>query len=226
MPGEEMHTLTKEIDPVCGMAVDPARAKATFDHAGKKYVFCCQSCADKFRAAPEKYLDAKPPQHTHMDHRSQFVQVGGIKSAAAAAAPTTAPAKAAPTPQPAAPAPTQQAYVCPMCPEVRESRPVACPKCGMALEPELATAPTTRIEYTCPMHPEIVRPAPGACPICGMALEPRTVAVAQEENHELVSMPRRSWSSVALPIPRAAPAMSDLSHGQPVQNIRTMRAMG
>ena len=44
------------------------------------------------------------------------------------------------TPAPAAapaPAPAATAYTCPMHPEVRQDRPGACPKCGMALEPEL-----------------------------------------------------------------------------------------
>ncbi len=48
-----------EKDPVCGMTVDPARAKATHEHAGKTYYFCCQSCKDKFTADPEKYLAPK-----------------------------------------------------------------------------------------------------------------------------------------------------------------------
>ena len=30
-------------------------------------------------------------------------------------------------------------YVCPMDPEVRQSEPGACPKCGMALEPEMVS---------------------------------------------------------------------------------------
>src|SRR5207244_1014794 len=68
----------------------------------------------------------------------------------------------------------QREFTCPMHPEVRQSGPGACPKCGMSLEPSSAVAPT-RIEYTCPMHPEIVRDKPGNCPICGMALEPRTI---------------------------------------------------
>lgn len=33
-------------------------------------------------------------------------------------------------------APAGTFFVCPMCPEVRESKPVPCPTCGMALEPE------------------------------------------------------------------------------------------
>ena len=73
------------------------------------------------------------------------------------------------------PPPVGTLYFCPMDPEVRQDHPGSCPKCGMALEPDLSTVPATRVEYTCPMHPEIVRSEPGACPICGMALEPRTV---------------------------------------------------
>ncbi|MCK6479993.1 MAG: heavy metal translocating P-type ATPase [Planctomycetes bacterium] len=36
----------------------------------------------------------------------------------------------------AAAAPPGTVFVCPMCPEVRETRPVPCPSCGMALDPE------------------------------------------------------------------------------------------
>ena len=38
----------------------------------------------------------------------------------------------------ATPAPPGTTYVCPMDPEVRQSQPGACPKCGMALEPDLS----------------------------------------------------------------------------------------
>ncbi len=55
-------------------------------------------------------------------------------------------------------------YVCPMDPEIRQDHPGACPKCGMALEPDLSTLPATRVEYTCPMHPEIVRDCAGRVP--------------------------------------------------------------
>ena len=98
-------------------------------------------------------------------------------------------------------------YVCPMCPEVRASKPSACPSCGMALEPDVPIA-SSRIEYTCPMHSEIVRSAPGSCPICGMALEPRTVTAASEENPELRDMTLRFWISLALTLPLLAIAMA------------------
>jgi heavy metal translocating P-type ATPase len=95
-------------------------------------------------------------------------------------------------------------YVCAMCQGVESTRPGACPKCGMALEP--AAPPQKVVQYTCPMHPEILRDKPGACPKCGMALEPMT-AVAQEDNPELRDMTRRFWTGAALAVPLLALAM-------------------
>jgi P-type Cu+ transporter len=125
-----------------------------------------------------------------------------------------------PVAKPATPAPKPsepRIYTCPMDPEVRQAGPGACPKCGMALDPEIAVAPR-KVEYTCPMHPEIVRPGPGSCPICGMALEPRTVTAVEEENPELRDMTRRFWISVALTVPLVFLAISDMIPGQPVQH--------
>lgn len=59
-------------------------------------------------------------------------------------------------------------HACPMHPEVCQSLPGNCPKCGMALEP---ATPPVEGHYACPMHPEVVGGAPGRCPQCGMALE-------------------------------------------------------
>ncbi len=48
-------------DPVCGMMVDPAKAKHRHEHEGKEYVFCNPKCLEKFRANPSAYLvEAKP----------------------------------------------------------------------------------------------------------------------------------------------------------------------
>jgi len=102
-------------------------------------------------------------------------------------------------------APAGTTYICPMDPEVRKDAPGACPKCGMAVEPEL-TAAATKTEWTCPMHPEIVRDAPGSCPICGMALEPRMVQV-EEDNAELRDMTHRLWISAVFTVPLVAFAM-------------------
>ena len=117
------------------------------------------------------------------------------------------------------------AWVCPMDPDVREAEFGACPKCGMALEPEVAAAPATRVEWTCPMHPEIVRDMPGSCPICGMALEPRTVVVGEAPNPELVSMWRRFWTSAALTVPLLVVAMGHYIPGQPLAHVMPPGAM-
>ncbi|MEE8395550.1 MAG: heavy metal translocating P-type ATPase, partial [bacterium] len=104
------------------------------------------------------------------------------------------------------------AWICPMCPEVREERPVPCPKCGMALDPETPVLAATRTEYTCPMHPEVVQDGPGSCPKCGMALEPRTVSL-EEDNPELRDMSRRFWLSVVFTAPLLALAMGHMVPG-------------
>ncbi len=214
------------------MTVDPERAPAKAEHAGKSVYFCCARCAEKFRADPERYLNAK--SHEPMSRpgaAAQFVQLGQIK----AAPPEALTAVASAARQPAAheillqqkpSAPRTAVYTCPMDPEVRQEHPGACPKCGMALEPDVPAAPATRTEYTCPMHPEIVRAEPGSCPICGMALEPRTATVEEEENPELVSMTRRFWFSLALTVPVLFLGMSAMIPGQPVHRALSMRAMG
>jgi len=113
------------------MTVEPGRAAATAEHAGKTYYFCCRGCADKFRVAPDKYLTAGP---SHPAPHSAMVQLGGIKpTATPVAGPGVAPAAARAT-APAAVKPV--VYVCPMDPEVRQDHPGPCPKCGMALEPQ------------------------------------------------------------------------------------------
>jgi P-type Cu+ transporter len=213
-----------ERDPVCGRIVGPASAKATVEYDGIRYYFCCQGCATKFTAAPSRYLNATTPaapaQHQHM------VQLGAANatlmntiapprpsstSARAAVAPPPAPENIPhhPADVPVAPGPERVGlplkdlkgtYLCPMDPEVRQDRAGACPKCGMALEPEVLAQPETKIEYTCPMHPEIVRDKAGNCPKCGMTLEPREVA-AEEENPELNAISVRFWMSAVLTAP-------------------------
>jgi Cu+-exporting ATPase len=105
----------EHIDPVCGMkaAADPAKSAV---HAGTTYYFCSTGCTAKFRADPEKYL--RRPAH--------------VRPPPPAPAPAPAPASASAS----APA----SYTCPMHPEVRQDHPGDCPKCGMALEPEMPGA--------------------------------------------------------------------------------------
>ena len=174
-------------DPVCGMAVKPGAVSGKHEYNGKTYYFCSQHCVTKFKEDPEKALNRQSRgRPDDADADSRTPKRDGAT------------------------------YVCPMDPEVRESKPGACPKCGMALEPETLAAPTTRTEYVCPMHPEIVRDEPGSCPICGMALEPRTVTLEDAPNPELVDMTRRFWISAVLTLPIALLALTEFIPSKPI----------
>lgn len=49
----------KAKDPVCGMSVDKAAAKWTYEYKGTTYYFCGESCQKAFAKEPEKYLAVK-----------------------------------------------------------------------------------------------------------------------------------------------------------------------
>jgi Cu+-exporting ATPase len=52
------------IDPVCGMAVDPAAPPATLAHGGRTWLFCSPHCCEKFRRDPGRYGEARPTPAT------------------------------------------------------------------------------------------------------------------------------------------------------------------
>ena len=47
---------TTHRDPVCGMAVDEAKAAGSSAYRGRKYYFCGASCLAKFKAEPDRYV--------------------------------------------------------------------------------------------------------------------------------------------------------------------------
>ncbi len=102
-------------DPVCGMTVNPERARGgSFTYEGTEYWFCNPKCNARFAAAPAQFLERANDGHGHgHEHASKPVE----------------PVQAERT-----------IWVCPMDPEVRQSHPGPCPKCGMALEPEQPSA--------------------------------------------------------------------------------------
>jgi Cu+-exporting ATPase len=193
MEHQHRNQETTLIDPVCGMTVSSSVSAGSFDHQGTTYHFCRQACLEKFRQAPDSYLN-KP---------AAIVPIGIQRRSTE----------------------KQEEYTCPMHPDVIQSGPASCPKCGMALEPKNFQPVQAKVEYTCPMHPEVVRSEPGSCPICGMALEPRTVSIGEEENPELVDMRRRLWVSVAFALPVFLIGMSDLIPGQPLQSAFSARSL-
>ena len=101
-------------DPVCGMNVTEA-SPHFLQHAGTPFYFCSAGCKAKFASDPAKYL-------------TPVSDVSSVSNAAMNAVSPTAPDGA-----------MRVIYTCPMHPEVRRDSPGACPKCGMALEPEMPT---------------------------------------------------------------------------------------
>jgi P-type Cu+ transporter len=178
-----LSNTTLERDPVCGMNLDPATAKYTAEHAGKKYFFCCAGCADKFVMHPQAYankpasglvtLGMPSSQPTERDpvcgmnvnpatakwvseregRKTYFCSRGCLEKFEADAARYLSKASANPA--------------MPAMPETVGGR-----------KPEAGNPPS----YVCPMCPEVREPKPGPCPSCGMALEPETpLATARTE---------------------------------------------
>jgi len=52
-PSVDVQGSAANVDPVCGMTVDPAHAGAHLVHDGADVWFCCQGCADTFAADPD-----------------------------------------------------------------------------------------------------------------------------------------------------------------------------
>jgi YHS domain-containing protein len=48
--------MEKEIDPVCGMEVEPAQADGSSDHEGRTYYFCSPACKQQFDANPDRFI--------------------------------------------------------------------------------------------------------------------------------------------------------------------------
>jgi FtsP/CotA-like multicopper oxidase with cupredoxin domain len=98
-------------------------------------------------------------------------------------------------------------YACPMHPEVTDSEPGTCPKCGMQLVPVQTESPE-RSAYACPMHPEVTASEPGTCPKCGMKLVPSSAAPPSEEAHGLTHGPHEAdgleWEDLMPEINRAS----------------------
>ncbi len=107
------------IDPVCGMTVDPATAKHVADHGGRRWFFCSARCRERFVAEP-----------------AGFAATAVNSGAPGATTPGSSEVKSS------SKTPVGTIWTCPMHPEIRQTDPGACPICGMALEPEVATAET------------------------------------------------------------------------------------
>jgi len=183
-------------DPVCGMSVDPAKAAGSYEYAGKKWYFCNPGCLEKFRKDPERYIGEKAAVEPH--------------HSAAAPGPAVSPGTT---------------YTCPMHPEIVRPGPGACPICGMALEPTVATLETQENPELALMKRRFWLSAALTAPLLALAmggmlssrwLEPRAEAWIQL----LLATPVVLWGGW----PFFERAWASLQHRSP--NMFTLIAMG
>jgi Cu+-exporting ATPase len=135
-------TIATTIDPVCGMTVDPDHAAGHSEWGGEAYHFCSKSCKAKFDADPARYAGGGSSQDRHGHDAHGHGGHGHAQCCHHRKTETHNPAHEPGHPvDSGTPAVTgTTVYTCPMHPEVRQDRPGACPKCGMALEPLTVTA--------------------------------------------------------------------------------------
>lgn len=125
------------VDPVCGMSVDPAKARGPIEHKGTAYYFCGPRCLERFQSDPEKYAHPMPPAKTET---AQPVQKGSV-TYVCPMDPDVRENKPGPCPKCGmALEPETVEYTCPMHPEIVRNGPGNCPICGMALEPRASAS--------------------------------------------------------------------------------------
>jgi Cu+-exporting ATPase len=159
-------------DPVCGMTVDPAKARFSLVFNGTTYYFCSAGCDDKFSADPNKWL--VPKSKPSADRAAAVLEAGSPRRSA-----------------PAIDTPVRCIRRSDRRPRARV-RSVAC-RWNLYI-PSHRPWPNGPVRCT----RRSWRPGPGTCPICGMALEPRMPTAEKTENAELRDMSRRFWFSSAL----------------------------
>ncbi|MCC6487122.1 MAG: heavy metal translocating P-type ATPase [Candidatus Hydrogenedentes bacterium] len=192
-------------DPVCGMTVDPARAKASSQHEGETYYFCCTGCKTKFDADPARYLGMPAEAAPAAKDPVCGMSVNPVKAVHIA---------------------THAGNTHYFCSAGCKTKFEADPERYLS-PPEPAPRPAfkdTR-EYTCPMDPEVRQIGPGTCPKCGMALEPIELSLEETSNPELDDMTRRFWIAFALSLPLFLVSMSEMIPGQPLMHLLSVRAL-
>ncbi len=104
---------TKIIDPVCNMRVEPY-SSFHYKIDNKVFYFCSKNCLDKFQVSPSNYIKiSQEKSHSCCNtnnHKTNYLSTA-----------------------------EDNIYTCPMHPEIRETKPGSCPKCGMALELEIVS---------------------------------------------------------------------------------------
>lgn len=193
-------THATHIDPVCGMTVDPTKNKGgSFDHAGTTYYFCSPGCNTKFQSDPEGWLEKR--------RQKDLLKAAEAKAAASAPADHSCCSTKPPTevktstvaPGPLDPGtPGPQVWICPMDPEIRESKPGDCPICGMALELEVSSMTTEE-----PVNHELIDMTRRFWIALALSVPTMAVAMVEMLGWAPISMRTAGWIQFALATPVA-----------------------
>ena len=111
------------------MNVMPETAAGKYEYNRKTYYFCSPRCVERFRANPDQFLGGQ--RGTGKMGSDPFRETGVLLDTMGHAPREGSDPRFSRAPS--------QIFTCPMHPEVRQIGPGFCPKCGMALEPEVAT---------------------------------------------------------------------------------------
>jgi len=103
-------------DVVCGMEVEASTKFRTQLHE-QEYLFCSDSCLNKFNKNPHTYITENHEAHDHSQCKDDECDVSFQVE------------------RDNTPKLSNAKYTCPMHPEIIRDEAGACPKCGMALEP-------------------------------------------------------------------------------------------
>lgn len=213
------------IDPVCGMEVDPDKAKARIEHAGEDYYFCSDGCREKFEKAPGQYLNDGQGAHRPSNDAAATADRGTtVKDPVCGMDVDPDKAKAHVEHE------GEDYYFCSVgCREKFEAdpekylkgEPGEARKAEAKKKAKQAEEAGGKVMYTCPMHPEVRQEGPGDCPKCGMALEPEGVP-DEEDTGEYDDMKRRFWVSLAFSVPLVAYTMTHMVVGEAINEMIPM----
>ncbi|MDX1926164.1 MAG: heavy metal translocating P-type ATPase [Pirellulaceae bacterium] len=129
-------TQIAEIDPVCGMAVDPKKSRS-IEHGGHSVFFCSEGCSKKFEADPQGVLAARAAKELASTEitkeASSCCPSSGYDSSARSQPKFEGSAIMMIDRLPS----SGVIYTCPMHPQIEQVGPGDCPICGMDLEPKV-----------------------------------------------------------------------------------------